>query len=78
MTKAASWIIEKQKISKLRESTVGIEKNLEIWIEEDPSLVQSGLTIVSRQLNVEGGRLDLLALDPQGRWVVIEVKAGML
>ena len=78
MTKAASWIIEKQRISKLKESTVGLEEHLESWIEQDPSLVQTGLTIVARQLIIEGGRLDLLALDPQGRWVVIEIKAGML
>jgi Holliday junction resolvase-like predicted endonuclease len=78
MAKAASWIIENQKISKLKESTVGLEENLESWIEQDPSLVQSGLTIVSRQLILENGRLDLLALDPQGRWVIIEVKAGLL
>jgi len=32
--------------------------------------------IVARQMTLEGGRLDLLALDLQGRWVIIEIKAG--
>jgi len=61
MAKAASWIIEKQKISKLKESTVELEENLESWIEQDPSLVQSGLTIVSRQLILENGRLETVS-----------------
>jgi len=78
MARVASWIIDKESISKLIESTVELEKNLEIWIEQEPSLVQGGLLIVSRQMIVEGGRLDLLAIDPQGRWVVIEIKAGNL
>jgi Holliday junction resolvase-like predicted endonuclease len=78
MARVASWMIDKDNISKLIESTVGFEKNLETWIEQDPSLVQSGLVIVSRQMIVEGGKLDLLAIDPQGRWVVIEIKAGNL
>ena len=37
-------------------------------------MLQEGLTIIGRQISVEGGRLDLLALDMQGRWVVIEIK----
>lgn len=41
-------------------------------------MVAEGLRVVARQLMVEAGRIDLLAIDPAGRWVVVEIKAGKL
>lgn len=78
MKKIGIWNIEETGPVKLKESSVALEKNLENWIENDPALLQNGLTIVGRQLFTEAGPLDLLALDPQGQWVVIELKAGTL
>jgi Holliday junction resolvase-like predicted endonuclease len=72
------WEISGSGPRRLSASAVELDQHLEEWIERDPSLVQGGLTIVARQLHTEAGPLDLLALDPQGRWVVIEVKRGML
>ena len=60
------------------EGEIDLERDLEAWIEEDPTLLREGLVIVGRQLYVQSGPLDLLALDPQGRWVVIELKRGSL
>jgi RecB family endonuclease NucS len=76
----AAWrVIDGRSVRRLTRSTVQPERMLEDWIEEDPSLVLEGLVVVARQLVAGGaGRLDLLAVDPAGRWVVIEIKAGTL
>lgn len=59
-------------------SSVELEKYLEDWIVNDVTLIGQGLTLVGRQVILDDGRLDLLAIDSQDRWVIIEVKAGML
>jgi len=70
------WQVTDETPKRLNRGGIDLEKHLEDWIECDPGLLQSGLTIVGRQVNLESGGLDLLALDPQGRWVVIEIKRG--
>lgn len=55
---------------------IDLEGYLKTWIERDPALLQSGLTIVGRQEPVEVGRLHLLPLGRQGRSVVIEITLG--
>ena len=42
------------------------------------TLIAEGLTLVGRQVSIDDGRLDLLAIDSQDRWLVIEMKPGML
>ncbi len=53
-----------------------LEKHLEHWIEADPSLLRDGLVIVGRQVQVEAGSIDLLGIDSDGCWVVIEIQKG--
>lgn len=52
------------------------EQSLEDWIERKPELLGEPLLIIGRQVQVAGidNRIDLLALDREGRLVVIEVK----
>lgn len=57
---------------------ISIEKDLEDWIERDPDLLKSGLTIVGRQVHLGNLRLDLLAITEEGQWVIIELKPGPL
>ena len=78
MTKVGLWQIAEEPPQRLKETSIDLEEHLETWIENDPALVQAGLEIVGRQITIEGGILDLLAIDPQGRWVVIEIKRSLL
>ena len=87
MSKLAVWSIAEQigdngaeptEPKRVGRSTVGLEKYLEDWIVKDVSLIGEGLTLVGRQVKIDDGVLDLLAIDSKERWVVIELKAGML
>lgn len=87
MTKLAVWSIgerdgesgrELTNPIRARRSSIGLEKNLEDWIVEDVTIIGDGLTLVGRQVTIDDGRLDLLAIDSLDRWVVIEVKPGLL
>lgn len=76
--KLGVWEIADSLTKRASRSRVGLENNLENWIERDPSLISEGLRIVGRQLRLSGSRLDLLGISPEGRWVVIELKARQL
>ncbi len=79
-TNIGAWEIKVDGPEKLSNCQIDFEKDLEDWIVKDPGLVQKDLVIIGRQVHLDSSRaiLDLLALDIQGRWVVIEIKKGML
>jgi len=62
----------------VQRSHIELERHLEDWIANDSTLIAEGLTIVGRQTPIDEGRLDLLAIDSRDRWVVIEIKPGLL
>ena len=87
MTKLAAWSIDGQHVEgssqqsepkRVGRSQIGLESHLEEWIANDVTLVAEGLTLVGRQVSIDDGRLDLLAIDSQDRWLVIEIKPGVL
>ncbi len=80
MPKLVAWSVDAQnpQPQKIQSSHIHLEKHLEDWITDDVTLIADGLTIVGRQLTIDDGRLDLLAIDFRDRWVVIEIKPDML
>lgn len=50
------------------------EKDLEDWVEADPSIIASSLHAVRRQVPLGGKFLDVLAVEAPGTWVICELK----
>jgi hypothetical protein len=74
----AAWRIGGGAPARLGAGKIALEQTLEEWIANDPSLVDLGLLVVQRQMKVEGGRLDLLCVDQQGRATIVEIKREKL
>jgi hypothetical protein len=74
----AAWQISGGKPAYLDPGVLELEKVLENWIAEDPELIERNLLVIQRQLHVDGGFLDLLCVDLQGRATVVEIKRGKL
>jgi len=57
-----------------------LEQHLEDWVATDTDLLGEPLLIIGRQVIIPEvkDRLDLLALDPQGNAVIVELKRGKL
>lgn len=69
------WRAEGDKLSRITPTAVGLELQLENYIESDPSMLGEGLLIVGRQVpTAHGGFIDLLAVDESGNVHVIELK----
>jgi hypothetical protein len=54
------------------------ERRFEDLLVSSPDLLIHGLRLVARQLPTEGGPLDLVGVDPNGRLTVFELKRGTL
>ena len=87
MAKLAAWSTDAQhdkggaqppQPQRLERSQIELEQHLEDWIANDVTLIGEGYALVGRQVTIDDGRLDLLAIDSQDRWIVIEIKPGRL
>ena len=54
------------------------EQHLEDLLVASPDLLVENLTLIGRQVPTDGGPLDLLGIDGDGRLVVFELKRGTL
>ena len=87
MAKLAAWTMDRRPDADAlphsapkrdERSHIALERQLEDWIVNDVTLIGEGLTLVGRQVRIDDGILDLLAIDTQDRWVAIEIKSGVL
>ena len=60
MPRIGMWSIDDGSPRRVDSSSINLERDLEDWIEQDPSLMQADLTIVGRQLHTAAGPLDLI------------------
>lgn len=78
MSSIGIWDLSSGQPERLQHSSLKLERDLEEWIEQDPSLLSHGMVIVGRQVSVTGGFMDLLGIEPSGNWAVIEIKRDEL
>lgn len=72
------WSLEENKLTELTKTSFADthkEKELESWVEQNPSLLGRNLTIIGRQVHIpKVGFVDLLSIDENGRVVIVEFK----
>lgn len=69
------WRAEGGQLSRIVPVSIGLESQLEGYIESDPSVLGEPLLVIGRQVpTAHGGFVDLLALDETGSLHVIELK----
>lgn len=69
------WRAEGGQLSRIVPVSIGLESQLEGYIESDPAVLGEPLLVIGRQVpTAHGGFVDLLALDETGSLHVIELK----
>jgi hypothetical protein len=68
--------VEGSDTEELIEASISLERDLESHLVQSLGRIESGLTYVDRQVNIDVGRVDILARDISGTTVVLELKVG--
>ncbi len=81
-TRIKSWQIVDGKLQPVEASLAQAgrteAKDLETWLESEPSVLGEDLILIGRQVMTQSGPLDLLAIDRSGNLVVVELKREKL
>lgn len=74
-TELKLWCIENEQPRPVPQEKLDLESRLEDWIRDDVGLVSDDLFVIGQQVPTSyGGSIDLLAIDPLGNLVVLELK----
>jgi hypothetical protein len=69
------WQIVDNAPRELKLATLDLEARLEAWLEQDIGMLGPDLLVIGKQVETDfGGIIDLLALNPNGDVVIIELK----
>ncbi len=64
------------KLSRGEFRLVGTEEDMVREVEKNPSIIEDGLKVIGREVRTLVGKIDLLCVDKDGRYVVLEFKRG--
>ncbi len=79
MEEVKIWVVEGAQAAPLNPASgMASEQLFEETLVKHPDLLMEGVTLVGRQTPTDGGPLDLLGVDDEGRLVVFELKRGTL
>lgn len=74
-TEMKLWKIEGERPRAIAPEKLDLESRLEEWLRQDIGLVSDELIVIGQQVNTAyGGTIDLLAIDPLGNLVILELK----
>jgi hypothetical protein len=69
------WRADGDKLTRITPTGVGLESQLETYIESEPTLLGNDLLVIGRQVpTAYGGFIDLLAVDGEGTVHILELK----
>ncbi len=69
------WSVEAGQLKEISQTKLDLEARLEIWLENDISILANDLLVIGRQVQTAyGGFIDLLCLNRQGSLIVLELK----